>query len=100
MSIVFLDIRNRFTRMCQQSLDHIARIKRLTRQQIVEGASQAVDIRPVIHAMRITRLFGGHVIDRTHNHTGLREILFLLFLSTETRRPHVQDLDTAVSIQH
>src|SRR5262245_50340918 len=48
--------------------DRAVREWRLSGQQIVERAAQAVNVGADISAMKVKRLFGSHVIGRPHHH--------------------------------
>ena len=51
---------------------------RLTNEQEVERVTEAVDIRPMIHLLRIHRLFGSHVAMGSEGRAVARQLMFFL----------------------
>ena len=50
------------------------RIRRLARQHLVQHASQAVDVRPLVEVGLFPQLLRAHVVERPHDHAGLGEL--------------------------
>jgi hypothetical protein len=70
---------------------------RLVRQQAVQGASQAVDVRASVRPACIGRLFGRHVVDRSHDLAGSGQPL-VSRSGGKTRKAHVQNLDRSMFV--
>ena len=76
----------------------------LGRQQEVQCAAKAVDVRSFVGGMCFGCLFGSHVICRAHHHAGTRELLAVrirrvLIRHDEACQAEVQDLDHTLIAQ-
>ncbi len=72
-------------------------------QEEVEGASEAVDVGPLVHGLGIVGPFGRNIVDRSHHFAALDQGLGLDPRPAERvfdpRQPHVQHLDRPVPVQ-
>ena len=67
-------------------------------EHFVKDHAERIDVRAVVHGLRLVELLGGHVARRAERHAGYRERVVGLLAAQEFREAEVGDLHTAAFI--